>query len=369
MNKNRTKVESQGLMARIIGISGFDRFFFRRLLLSEYFVLYLCIFYFLVLLPFIPRLASPDNLRNIFSNMWPLLAVAIGQTIVLIIAGIDLSQPGIMAVTSVVGALVMTKCANPDLFAKSPVWGWFITEGGGPLAGSILAVPMGIIAMLVVGILIGLLNGIAVAKLNMPSFMVTLVTWMFFSNLAIFLTKSENVINLPGAFNAIGGKGISFIPFSLFVTGTLAVIAHILLSRTMAGRWLYAAGTNIRTSVVSGIPAKKVIIFAFMFSGFCAAAGSVLYSARLEAGRPTLGSTMLMDIIGASVIGGTSLFGGKGKVVWTLFGVLFFVLLANTLNQLRLDTFKINIVKGLVILAAAFLDVARTRLKQREVAV
>ena len=102
----------------------------RKLLLSEYFVLYLSIIYFLVLWPFIPRIASPQNLGNIFSNMWPLLAVAIGQTFVLIVAGIDLSQSAIIALVSVIGAAIMTTQLDPVLFEKSPLWGIFVTETG-----------------------------------------------------------------------------------------------------------------------------------------------------------------------------------------------------------------------------------------------
>jgi ribose/xylose/arabinose/galactoside ABC-type transport system permease subunit len=337
----------------------------RRLLLSEYFVLYLSIIYFLVLWPFIPRIASPQNLGNIFSNMWPLLAVAIGQTFVLIVAGIDLSQSSIIALVSVIGAAIMTTQLDPVLFEKSPLWGVFLNETGGPLAGSWLALPIALIVMLAVGALIGLWNGTAVARLKMPPFMVTLVGMMFFSAAAIFLTKSENIIHLPNAYVAIGQGQISFIPYSFFVVGALAIAAQWLLSRTVLGRWFYAVGTNIRTAAVSGVPVARVIITAYVLSGFFAAVGSILYSARLAAGRPTLGATLLLDVVGATVIGGTSLSGGKGKIMWTVFGVLFFVLLDNSLNLLNLSFFWVQIVKGSVILLAAGLDVARTRLVAR----
>ena len=123
------------------------RRFLRHLLLSEYFVLYLSVVYFLVLLPFIPRMASPQNLGNVFSNMWPLLAVAIGQTFVLIVAGIDLSQSAIIALVSVIGASIMTSQLNPVLFEKSPLWGVVLTESGGPLAGTFLALPVALFVM------------------------------------------------------------------------------------------------------------------------------------------------------------------------------------------------------------------------------
>lgn len=338
----------------------------KKILLSEYFVLYLSIIYFLVLTPFVSNLASFENMGNIVSNMWPLFAVAVGQTVVLIIAGIDLSQTSIMGMTSVVGAMIMTSKLDPVLFSKSPLWGWFVNENGGPLANSLAALPVAIIVMLITGVLIGILNGLAITKLRMTPFMVTLVSQIFFGAFAIFLTKSQNVISLPQAYKEIGNGGISFIPYAMLIAIALAAIAHILLGKTMLGRWLYSTGTNMKASKTSGVPTDKVIIFAYAFSGFCAAIASILYSARLGMGRPTLGANILMDIIGATVIGGTSMFGGKGKVLWTLFGVLFFVLLSNTLNLLNLSYFTINIVKGAVILLAALIDVTRTRIMARE---
>jgi ribose/xylose/arabinose/galactoside ABC-type transport system permease subunit len=113
------------------------------------------------------------------------------------------------------------------------------------------------------------------------------------------------------------------------------------------------------------VPTEKVVVLAYVFSGFCASFGAVLYTARLEAGRPTLGANLLLDIVGAAVIGGASLSGGKGKVVWTLFGVLFLMLLANSLSLLNVPYFTIYMVKGGVILLAALLDVTRTRILQR----
>ena len=153
------------------------------------------------------------------------------------------------------------------------------------------------------------------------------------------------------------------------LVGALAIAAQWLLSRTVLGRWFYAVGANVRTATVSGVPVVRVIVIAYILSGVFATIGSVFYSARLAAGRPTLGATLLLDVVGATVIGGTSLFGGKGKIMWTVFGVLFFVLLDNSLNLLNLSYFWVQIVKGSVILLAAALDVARTRLLARGQAV
>ncbi len=340
--------------------------FVRYFLLSENFVLYLSILYFVVLSLFYPHMASTRNLTNVSSNMWPLFALVVGQMFVLIVGGIDLSQTSIMAFVSVIGAMLMTSQLDPALFEDNLLWGTLLAETGGPLGGSVLATPVGMLVMLGVGSLVGLINGVSVAKLKMPPFMVTLVSMMFFSGLAVFATRSENIMHLPASFVAIGRVQAGFISHSFFIALALAVGAYYTLRHTILGQWFYAVGKNMRTSVVSGVPAQKVVILAYVFSGFCAGAASILYSARLEAGRPTLGQDVLLDVIGAAVIGGISLYGGKGKVHWALFGVLFFALLANSLNMMNLSFFTVQIVKGSIILLAAMVDVARNRLVVRE---
>ncbi len=337
----------------------------RAALLSEYFVLYLSFLYMLALGPFLPQLFAGDNLADILSNIWPLLVVAIGQNFVLITAGIDLSQTSNMALTSVIGAVLMVTACDPVLFSKCPLWGTFLTEHGGLLAGHALGVPIAVLIMLVIGSLIGLVNGVAVARFRMPPFIVTLVSMMFFSAVAIYLPKSENIRNLPHAFTVLGKGSIGPVPIPLLVGVGVAIGAHLLLSRTLFGRRLYAVGTNPVASTISGIPTARVITRAYVLAGFCAALGSVLYSARLEMGRPTLARSQFIDIVGANVIAGVSLSGGKGKITWTAFGVIFFVLLANTLNLLDLPFYTIDIVKGLVIFGAASLDVVRTRAAAR----
>jgi ribose/xylose/arabinose/galactoside ABC-type transport system permease subunit len=337
----------------------------RHLSLSEYFVLYMTIAYFLILWPVIPDIASLDNLSNILSNAGPLLCIATGQTFVLLVAGIDLSQGAVVGLASVIGGMLMTTSLDPNLFAKSPFWGSFLGPHGSPLAGSPLSVPLGITAMLLSGSLVGLINGIAVTRLRMPPFMVTLVTMIFFEALAIWLTKSETIFFLPRSFTALGDGSLGFVPYVVLVGLALAAIAHLLLSQTIFGRHLYAIGTNIRTALVSGVPTRRAVTLAYVISGFCAGLSSVLYTARLQTGNPTLGENVLLDVIGATVIGGTSLFGGKGKIIWTLFGVLFFVLLDNSLNLLSLSFYTVTAVKGAFIVLAALLNVARVRFLER----
>ncbi len=360
--------------------------FLRRVLLSDYFVLYLIIIFFVLASTAFPTLSAPINISNQLANMWPLLAVAIGQTFVLILGGIDLSVTSIMAVTSVVGALFITQTLDAATFDKSPLWGTLISDKGGILAGVPNSTPIGVIVMLLFGTLIGLWNGFAITRFKMAPFMVTLVSMIFFSALALWLTASRNVSGLPADFLLLG-KGdivsvyfgpkltpeiarrevLPLISYPFVIAVGLAVVAQFILKRTVFGRQMYSIGTNRRASEVSGVPGSRVIMMVYAFSGFCAAVSAILYSARLEIGRPSLGDGLLMDIIGAAVIGGTSLFGGKGTIKGTFFGVAFFVLLLNILNAMKLSPFVIDAVKGVVILIAALLDITRTRLMNREV--
>jgi len=332
------------------------------IVLSDHFVLVITVLYFLLIWAIYPHMAGRRNIANLLSNVWPLLALVIGQMFVLIVGGIDLSQTSIMAVTSVLGAMIMAGRFDPAKFEQNPLWGVVFSEQGGLLAGSGWAVPAAILTMLIVGVGIGLLNGAAVAKLKMPPFMVTLVAMSFYSGLAIYLTRSENIMHLPDSFIAVGKGSVGPVPSAMLIVVTLAVLAFVILNLSILGRWLYAVGQNIRTARVSGIPTERVVVLAYVFSGFCAALGSILYSARLEAGRPTLGRNILLDVIGAAVIGGISLYGGKGRVLWAVYGVLFFVVLDNSLNKMPLEFYSIDIIKGGVILLAALLDSLRTRI-------
>jgi ribose/xylose/arabinose/galactoside ABC-type transport system permease subunit len=353
-----------------------------RLLRSEYFVLYLTLGYFLGVATFFPALVEPRNLSNQLSNVWPLAAVAIGETLVVIVGGIDLSLGATMGLASVAGALVMTSTADKLLLGGSPVWGTLLGEQGGLLAGNPWATTIAVLVMLLVGALVGAINGFFIARFKLPPFMMTLVALMFCSSAAIWITQSQNIVNLPESFTNLGSGDLvsvyfgekatpeikrrdvlPFVTYPMIITLGLAIVAHVLLSRTVFGRQVYAVGSNARAAAISGIPVRRVLILVYLLAGLCAAVGAILYSARLEGGRPTIGGgSALLDVIGATVIGGTSLSGGKGKVTWTLIGVLFFVLLSNTLNYMRLSAFHIDIVKGVIILLAALLDVLRTRL-------
>lgn len=327
-----------------------------RIFSSDLFVLFLTVVLVIVALPFTNGFLSGGNLANIASNYWPLLLVVVGQAFVLITAGIDLSQTAILAMTNVLGAMLVTTAANPALFSKSPFWNLLFNADGGFLGSGPASVLAAWLVMIVLGGLIGLANGFAVARVKMPPFMVTLATMLFVTAFAVWSTKSENILNLPPTYLSLANGWVAA------AVGVVAVgVAHLILSRSILGQWLYAIGTNEQTARVSGVPTRRVVTLAYVLSGVFTAVGAALYSARLGAGRPTLGANLLMDVIGAVVIGGVSLFGGRGRMSGVVLGVLFFVVLTNVLNLMGLAFYTIMWIKGVVIVAAVAMDTIRTR--------
>ncbi|MBX9719613.1 MAG: ABC transporter permease, partial [Microbacteriaceae bacterium] len=278
--------------------------------------------------------------------------------------GIDLAQTAVINVTNTFAALLVVQMLPAELWQDSVFWGSVIGGEGGVLSawgggGAVLAMLLAI----VLGATIGAVNGLAVARLGMPPFMVTLGTLLLFNAIAIWMTRSENVSSLPAEYVAVGQAQIwGAVTVPMVIAVIIAVSAHFVLSRTTLGSWLYAAGSNRQAAIISGVPYTRVVISAYMISAALASVGGILYSARLEGGRPTLADGFLLDIIGAAVIGGISLFGGKGTVLGAVLGAVFFVVLANGLNLLNLPFTVVFIIKGIVIILAALLDVARTKL-------
>jgi ribose transport system permease protein len=336
----------------------------RWLLRGEFLVAILILLFVAVVAPMASGMLTERNALNVLSNFWPLAIIVIGQMFVLIVAGIDLSQTAIINITNTFGAVLLVQTLAPAVFERTVFWGSLLGESGGILSDTgMVGVVATVFVMLLIGAAFGALNGLAVAKLGMPPFMVTLGMLLMLRGTAIWMTRSENLAPLPPEYLAIGSQviwGVVSIPLILCVL--VAVTAHWILSRTKLGLWLYATGSNQKVASVSGVPRDRVLVIAYTLSGTLATLGGILYSTRLQAGRPTLADDFLLDIIGAAVIGGISLFGGRGTVGGALLGAMFFVVLSNGLTLLNLPFTTVFIVKGLVIILAALLDVGRNKL-------
>lgn len=293
-----------------------------------------------------PNFLTSINLLNILKQASSLAIVACGVTFVVLNGGIDFSSTSVIALSSVVGASIMT--TDNGLMANSP-----------------FAVLVSILAMLIIGIIFGVINGISVIKFRMPSFIVTLATMMIGSGIAVWYTKAETIYNLPKSFNFIGSGKILFIPIAVLIAAVMILIMWFILSKTLYGRQVYAVGTNPKASFISGIPVKKTILKMFIISGICASISGVVMTAQLESGAPGLGSNMFLDIIASIIIGGTSIYGGSGTIIGTVIGVLFLTVMNNSLNLMSVSWFIISVIKGLIILIAAFSDVIKIRIVEK----
>jgi ribose/xylose/arabinose/galactoside ABC-type transport system permease subunit/ABC-type sugar transport system substrate-binding protein len=293
---------------------------------------------------FMEALLSAGTARDILLAALPLAILVAGQMLVLIAGQIDLSMTAVMALCSVVGASVMSRC---------------------DLCGEPLHTASGVLVSLALGLVIGAFNGMCTALLRMPSFIVTLAVLMFGGGTAIWyasvVSDTVSIGGLPPAFIALGYGSIDGVPLALLLCAMLLLTVHWMLSRTLWGRWLHALGHNVRAARIAGVPVHRMTISAFAASGFCAALAAVIETARLESGQPTLGQNMLLDIIGATVIGGVSLFGGRGTVAMVMGGVLFLSVLDKSLQLLGMSLFMALAIKGLAILIAAALDATRRR--------
>jgi len=288
---------------------------------------------------------STHTLHDVLLAMLPLAILVGGQMLVLLIGQIDLSMTAMMAMGSIASASVMTRHA---------------VESGEP--GLTTA---GIVAFLLVGVCVGAFNGVCTAVLRIPSFIVTLAVMMAGNGAAVWyastISDTISIGGLPPAFRFIGYGTAGGIPIALILGVAILGAIHYALSRTVAGRWLYAVGHNAEAARISGVPVRVLTIVAFTVSGLCAAVAAIIYTSRIETGLPTLGQNLLLDIVGAAVIGGASLFGGRGSIWMVIGGVAFLSVLDKSLQLLGLSLFVVLAVKGCAILAAAILDVIRTR--------
>lgn len=264
------------------------------------------------------------NLANVLRQNAFTAILAAGMTFVILTAGIDLSVGSVVGLSGMVCASVMA--------------------GG---AG----VPAGVAAGLLVGLAAGALNGAAITALRVPAFVVTLATMLIVRGAAYKLTDARTISGLPEGFAALSAS----LPSALLM-GAIFVAAWVVLMRTPFGRHVYAVGGNADAAWLSGVRVARVQFAVYTLCGLTAGFAGVLVASRLNAGYPRAGEFYELDAIAAVVVGGTSLFGGRGSIVGTLAGAFFIGVLNNGLNLFRVSPYDQLIVKGAVLLAAASLD-------------
>nr|WP_263315031.1 ribose ABC transporter permease [Mammaliicoccus sp. Marseille-Q6498] len=272
-----------------------------------------------------------SNLLNLFRQVSINGLIAFGMTFVILTGGIDLSVGSILALSSAFTAILITSGLDP-----------------------ILALIIGVLG----GFLLGVFNGVLVTFGKMAPFIATLATMTIFRGLTLVVTDGNPITNLGNSYMfQLFGKGYFFgIPVPAVTMVIVFVILMIILQKTTFGRHTYAIGGNEVASKISGIKVNKVKILIYGISGLMSALAGAILTSRLNSAQPTAGTSYELDAIAAVVLGGTSLTGGKGRIVGTLIGVLIIGVLNNGLNLLGVSSFYQQVVKGIVILIAVLID-------------
>lgn len=272
-----------------------------------------------------------SNLLNLLRQVSINGLIAFGMTFVILTGGIDLSVGSILSLSSAFTAILITSGLDP-----------------------IVALIVGVLG----GFLLGVFNGVLVTFGSMAPFIATLATMTIFRGLTLVVTDGNPITNLGDSYMfQLFGKGYFFgIPVPAVTMIFVFIILVIILQKTTFGRHTYAIGGNEVASKISGIKVNRVKILIYGISGLMSALAGAILTSRLNSAQPTAGTSYELDAIAAVVLGGTSLTGGKGRIVGTFIGVLIIGVLNNGLNLLGVSSFYQQVVKGIVILIAVLID-------------
>jgi len=295
------------------------------------------------------RYFTQQNFTNILIHSAVLGVMVVGQSFTLITGNFDLSAESILGLTAIIGA-------------------WLITPAGTPYFGSgwMLSPIIGLAVMYAVGLFIGWLNGILISKLKMNNFIVTLAMLIILRGMVLVWNQGESITGMPESFLKLGGGYIGPFPISVLAMIFLFVIAFLITNYTRFGRNMYAVGGNRDAAVASGINADKLVRQVYLISGFLAAFAAWMQLGRIGVAMEQLGEGMIFEIQAAAVIGGISLFGGRGNMIGALGGVLLLASINSGLNLMRVSGFVIDAVRGVIILLAMLIDAQKVRYKSVE---
>ena len=298
-------------------------------------VLFMLVFYVLN-----PVFLTVHNLQNLLVQSAVVAVLGMGQLLVILTAGIDLSVGSLMGLSTAVADLVLDTSAG----------------NGATAVGT----------MLLVGIAGGLVNGIVFVKGKVPHpFIVTLATLGAFQGLALMITNAAVHVGMPPVIVAIGQGYWRPVPIAAVLVAAVAIVTHTMARHTQWGRWIYTVGGNSQGARQMGVPVNKVLISVYALSGLSAGIAAIISAGRTNAGDPNAGYGEELFAITAVIIGGASFFGGRGSVLNVLVGALIIGVIQNGLDLLSVDPFLQDIVVGAVLLLAVELDLARRRVEDR----
>lgn len=275
---------------------------------------------------------TANNLLNLLLQVTSNALIAFGMTFVILTGGIDLSVGSILALSSA------------------------LTAG---LLGSGMPVALAILISLILGCILGMMNGLLISYGKLAPFIVTLATMTIFRGATLVYTNGNPItkgLSDTFLFQFLGQGYIVGIPFPVIIMFIVFIVLYVLLHKTAFGKSVYAIGGNEKAAYISGVKLNKVKIIIYSISGMMASISGLIITSRLSSAQPTAGASYEMDAIAAVVLGGTSLSGGKGRILGTLIGSLIIGVLNNGLNIIGVSAFWQQVVKGVVILIAVLID-------------
>lgn len=279
---------------------------------------------------------NPFNLINVLRQVALFGIVSVGMTFVILTAGIDLSVGSIVAVVAVTAAMLLD--------AAVPI-------------------PLVIIAGLAIGLVMGAVNGAGITLGGIPPFIMTLGTMVMGRGLAMTISDGHPIHfrAVADQFAWLGQGHLLGLPVPVWVFAIVAALAAGLLRFTAFGRNIYAVGSNPEAARLAGIDVKRTIFLVYLISGFLSGLTALIFISRLTVGEPVAGTGLELEAIAITVIGGTSLFGGEGRISGTILGAAIVAVLANILNLFGVSPFTQQIVKGAIIVAAVLFEIIRRR--------
>ncbi|MHC4196443.1 MAG: ABC transporter permease [Planctomycetota bacterium] len=280
-----------------------------------------------------------ENLTNILNQNSVYIILAVGQTLVILTAGIDLSVGSVLALSAVISADV-AKHMDGSSYAMIPVAGLVAVGVGGA---------------------VGAFNGAMVTVFKIPPFIATLAMMTMARGIANIYCNARPIGHLPAEFKLIGTATVGTVPLPVFIMAAIAAALFVITRYTVFGRYVYAVGGNEEAARLSGIDVAMTKFWVYVISGMCAGLCGLILAARLGSGDPKLGLMYELVSIAAVVLGGTSLFGGRGSVIGTIYGALFIGVLENGLLLKGVSTFYQWVIKGIVILIAVIIDELKRR--------
>jgi ribose transport system permease protein len=282
------------------------------------------------------KFLEPGNLVNIVAQASSTGIVAVGMTFVLLTAGVDLSVGAIMFVAAAVAGKMML--------------------GG-------VALPLALGAMLAIGLTAGAVNAFFITRIRVVAFIVTLSTLFIGRGLGLWITETR-AMNLPESFLQLGSARLLGVPFPVWLFGSIVIAGHVVLTCTPFGRQVFAVGYDVGAARKAGVRTETILATVYLISGVCAAVGAVVTLGQLGAVSPKFGQQKEFTAIAAAVLGGTSLFGGRGNILpGTLVGTLLIQAIENGLVIVNADPYLYPIITSAVIFLAVWLESLRNRIR------